>query len=213
MKNRFRVWNQYVLWCVCFTFGCQISQAMISPGLASWKIIGIRSKFFFVCTIYKVLESCGKLRNTVDCWHKCPGLVWPTFATVDSTQHTSPPSLANAEKNKLTRIFQIYLTKPQWNLDIFLPQVWPGVLQQSWLETKVRQPKPTQTSHSFTCGDKYQLCTYCVFCACALKRVRHWRASLTWPDLTWPDLTWPDLVLSTSYCAASPFSLAAHGAE
>ena len=48
---------------------------------------------------WKVLESCGKLWNIVDCWHKCPRLVWPTFATVDSTQHTSPPSLANAEKN------------------------------------------------------------------------------------------------------------------
>ena len=40
----------------------------------------------------------------MDCWHKCPRLVWLTFATVDSTQHTSPPSLANAEKNKLSQI-------------------------------------------------------------------------------------------------------------
>ena len=33
---------------------------------------------------------------------------------------------------------------------------------------------------------KWQLWTYCAFCACALKRARHWRAGLTWPDLTWP---------------------------
>ena len=65
MKNRFRVWNQYVLWCVCFTFGCQISQAMISPGLASWKIIGIWSKFFscaqYLIKFWKVAENCGTL--------------------------------------------------------------------------------------------------------------------------------------------------------
>ena len=39
---------------------------------------------------------------------------------------------------------------------------------------------------SISAACKQQLCTYCAFCACALKRARHWRAGLTWPDLTWP---------------------------
>ena len=113
----------------CVVVGFQISQAMVSPWLPSWKIIDIWSKFE-VWTIYQVLESYGTLWTVGTSVQGCLANVcnlgfYSTYLSPKSgncrknklsqilpdipyqtsmkPQHISPPSLARSSAAKLVK--------------------------------------------------------------------------------------------------------------
>ena len=72
---------------VCVCFGSQMSHSMNAiMENQSHLIKDLKCEQF--TKFYKLVESCGLLAQVSKAG----------FATVDSTQQTSPPSLANAEK-------------------------------------------------------------------------------------------------------------------